>query len=192
MIRFEDQLRYMIVADDDPAVTDPEIRMLLDNTLIRSSFPAWTPQTAYTVGQQIVILPRNGIVYQAQTGGTSGATQPDFESGIFVESPELGTGTITDGSVVWEFSRIELAYNLRRAAAEGWRLKAGKAANQYDFKTDVSSFQRDQLYKHCMEMYKSYRNKPGSIPVASWIATAQVNYLTSPSGWWWPVVGNQP
>jgi hypothetical protein len=52
--------------------------------------------------------------------------------------------------------RVPDLWDLNSAAAEGWRLKAGKAANRFDFGSDVNSFSRDQVYKHCIEMAKHY------------------------------------
>lgn len=58
-------------------------------------------------------------------------------------------------------------WNLRKAAAEGWRWKAGKVANRYDFSTDVHSQSRDQLFKHCLEMAKQFGGSLGTIQAVS-------------------------
>lgn len=47
-------------------------------------------------------------------------------------------------------------WDLRGAAAEGWRWKAGKVAHRVDFGTDVHRQSRDQLQKHCLAMAELY------------------------------------
>lgn len=59
-------------------------------------------------------------------------------------------------------------WDLRAAAAEGWRRKAGKVAGDYTFSTDGQSFSRSDMYAHCMEMSKQYRRGAiGSISFGS-------------------------
>lgn len=58
-------------------------------------------------------------------------------------------------------------YDLNAAAAEGWRMKAGKVAGQFSFTTDGQTFQRAEMYKACLEMAQRYANRVcGSIPLA--------------------------
>lgn len=58
-------------------------------------------------------------------------------------------------------------WDLRAAAAEGWRWKAAKVASRYTFSSDVHSHQRDQLQKHCLAMVKEYSaSSAGSIELA--------------------------
>lgn len=42
-------------------------------------------------------------------------------------------------------------WNLAAGAAEGWRWKAGKASAHFDFSTDNQSFERSQIWEHCMQ-----------------------------------------
>jgi len=56
-------------------------------------------------------------------------------------------------------------YDLNRAAAEGWRWKAGKVAPRFDFGTDVSRFSRAQLHKHCMEQAADYARRISGVTV---------------------------
>lgn len=46
-----------------------------------------------------------------------------------------------------------------RAVAEGWTLKAGKAAGRFDFTTDGQTFRRSQIVDHCEAMAARYRRK---------------------------------
>jgi len=51
-------------------------------------------------------------------------------------------------------------YDLSRAAAEGWRWKAGKAASRYQFASEgVGSFNRNQVVEACERMAKMYAGK---------------------------------
>ena len=158
----EDRLRSMTAAEQDPTLSENEIHMLLETNSIASAYSTWAPDTQYSVGSRVVPSPRTGLVYAATVAGTSGSILPAF-------SNELND-PITDGSVTWELSETEVAFNLKKAAAEGWRLKAGKVANRFDMKTEVTQTMRSQMYKHCMDMYKSYKIAGAglvSIPIVS-------------------------
>lgn len=50
-------------------------------------------------------------------------------------------------------------YDLNTAAAEGWRWKAGKVAGAYTFTTDGQTFQRAQLYAHCLKQAELYSRR---------------------------------
>lgn len=54
-------------------------------------------------------------------------------------------------------------YDLNRAASQGWEWKAGKVASWYAFSDSGSSFNRQQVYDHCMAIAKRYANKVVSI-----------------------------
>ncbi len=64
-------------------------------------------------------------------------------------APKQSDGTATTGyTATWD---------LKRAAAAAWEVKAGKVASRFDFNSDVHGYKRDQLQKHCLEMAKQYR-----------------------------------
>ena len=50
-------------------------------------------------------------------------------------------------------------YDLNAAAAEGWRWKAARAAERFSFSADGASYNRDQIYQHCMEQAKRYSSR---------------------------------
>lgn len=58
-------------------------------------------------------------------------------------------------------------YDLNRAAAEGWRWKAGKAAAEFDFSSEErSKFERSQVHAACMAQSHAYANRVvGSVRV---------------------------
>ncbi len=65
-------------------------------------------------------------------------------------------------------------YDLYRAAAEGWRWKAGIVSETYDFIAEGGEFKRAQVYSHYMEQAKRYAGMAGSLsPV-----------INSTEDWW--------
>lgn len=50
-------------------------------------------------------------------------------------------------------------FDLYAAAAEGWRWKAAKAAERFSFSADGASYNRDQIYAHCLAQVKSYSSR---------------------------------
>jgi hypothetical protein len=53
-------------------------------------------------------------------------------------------------------------YDFNRAAAEGWRWKAAKAAAGYGFTADGATYQREQIMDHCNKMIAQYQRKIAS------------------------------
>ena len=47
-------------------------------------------------------------------------------------------------------------YNLRAAAAEGWRWKAGRCANLVSADLDGDRLSSNQIHDHCLAMIKQY------------------------------------
>jgi hypothetical protein len=47
-------------------------------------------------------------------------------------------------------------FDLDRAAAEGWRWKAGKTSPDYSATLDGAQLARNQRYEHCMKMADTY------------------------------------
>lgn len=67
----------------------------------------WAADTVYYTGESFVLPPQfNGFYYQAKSGGTSGATVPDF--------PQKANETVIDGGVEW----VAIPYNLRMGAGD--------------------------------------------------------------------------
>lgn len=47
-------------------------------------------------------------------------------------------------------------FDINAAAAEGWRRKAALVADRFAFSADGATYNRDQMYKHCMEQARRY------------------------------------
>lgn len=52
-------------------------------------------------------------------------------------------------------------YNLEAAAADVWEQKASHAAKGYGFSADGGQFHREQVFAHCMDMARKFRNMAG-------------------------------
>lgn len=114
----------------------------------------WKPTTAYADGDTVVPTVRNGLRYRVSVAGTSGAAEPAWTT----------SGTVTDGGVTWEIDTSTPAawsptYDLAAAAAEGWRMKAGLVSDRFRFADDGDSYDRDQIFAHCVRMADLYEQK---------------------------------
>lgn len=62
-------------------------------------------------------------------------------------------------------------WNLAAGAAEAWRWKAGKASAHFDFSTDNQSFERSQIWDHCMQQAARFDELalagPQEVPISS-------------------------
>jgi hypothetical protein len=160
-----EQLKSMVAATIDPVLTNDEIDTLLAQHAYATAFATWKATTAYVVGDTVIPSPRNGHYYKVTVAGTSGASQPAF--------PTTSGGTVTDGGVTWAEVATTPAYNLNRAAADGWRWKAAKVANRYTMSDATQRLNRSDLTKHCLLMARQYSAKTlTSIPVTGAYATS--------------------
>lgn len=170
-----DQLRRMVASDTFPTIdgqelTDllrlarrPDWRGILDvdvplpdgatRTAAEGQYAIWQPSHAYTAGQTVVPIRRNGHVYTVAIAGTSGTEPPLFPT----------SGTVTDGTVTWTETNTAVVwqptYNLNSAAAEGWRWKAGRTADRISFGTQGDNYNAEQMHQHCVDMAKYYEGR---------------------------------
>jgi hypothetical protein len=93
------------------------------------------------------------------------------------EDPELSADQLNDlvalarrpdpEGLVYGEDNWTPSWDLSAAAAEGWRRKAGLAAARFDFAEDGQTFQRAQIYAHCISQAAEYARKGmGAIPVS--------------------------
>jgi hypothetical protein len=162
------RLERMVAADEEPTLTPTEIDDLLAlarraDTAGTAPHVPWKATTAYGVGDITVPDPRNAHVYVAAAAGTSGAVAPTW--------PTVIDATVVDGTVTWQEAGADLwvpTYDLRRAAAEGWRQKAGKQAAVTDIAVDGQSVYRAQIVAHCLRMADEYSARGArSVPITS-------------------------
>lgn len=150
------RLERMVAHDQAPTLSSAEI----DDLLLMAQRPdadgyvpysAWRASTVYTQWQYRIPTVNNGHYYTVTTAGTSAASEPVW--------PTASGATVVDGGVTWRESGSYLwtpTYNLKAAAAEGWRLKAGKVASHYAISADGASAQRQQMYEHCLRMAEQF------------------------------------
>lgn len=164
----EARLRRMVAAAEEPTLDDAAIADLLVMTrtidadrVVPDTYAPWEALTVYALGIERVPTVRNGRYYAVTTGGTTGASEPAW--------PTTDGGTVTDGTVVWTEQGAapwDWAFDLNRAAAEGWRWKAAVAANRFSFQTESERFDRNQIVAHCQQMAEMYRKRiTDSVPV---------------------------
>ena len=148
----------MVASSTPPTLSPEEINDLM--ALARRPGPSgvdpdseteWAANMALAVGDYVVPPNRTGVRYLiTASDGAAGAAEPAW--------PVSGASVTADG-VTYEGTSEDAwtpAYDLYAAAAEGWRWKAGKIADAFDFSTDQQSFDRSQKVKHCMDMAAKY------------------------------------
>lgn len=114
----------------------------------------WKPETTYADGDTVVPTSRNGLRYRVSVAGDSGVAEPVWTT----------SGTVTDGSVTWEIDTASPAawsptFDIAAAAAEGWRMKAGLVSDRFRFADDGDTYDRDQIFAHCVRMAELYEKK---------------------------------
>lgn len=69
-------------------------------------------------------------------------------------------------------------WDMNAAAAEGWRMKAGKVAGDFNFSADNASYSKADVLAHCLEMETKYASlSHGTMQTARYRATRL------PDGW---------
>jgi hypothetical protein len=170
-------LRSMTQYTVSPILTDAEIEDLLLMARARDfngygPYDVWAPATPYRAGLAYTTWPDgevypgatvrvptvdNGHLYIVTHAGISGGTEPAW--------PLTAGTTVADGGVTWReagFYYWTPTWDLRRAAAEGWRWKAAKVAAQYEVSVGTGkTFKRDQQYAMCLKMAEQYGGSGG-------------------------------
>lgn len=165
-LEYRAELSDLVDATGDPALATPELDRCLGNARVADPlgnppdvYMNWTPDTVIPPGSYIVPTARDGYVYYSALGGTTGPSEPS----------EWSASTI-DNTVTW--TRYAYApwggyYDLNRAAAEGWRIKAARASKRKNVSAFGQTNQRTTTYEHCMEMARVYTDKiADSIPLS--------------------------
>lgn len=158
------RLERMVASTTPPTLSAAEIddlmvlaRRLGPSGVDPDSETEWTANMALAVGDYVVPPDRSGIRYLiTASDGAAGLTEPSW--------PASGASVTIDG-VTYEGDDTDVwtpTYDLYAAAAEGWRWKAGKIADAYDFSTDQQSFERSQKVEHCMKMAAFYDARAGT------------------------------
>lgn len=117
----------------------------------------WVASMALAVGDYVVPPNRSGLRYLiTASDGAAGSAEPAWPvSGASVTADGVSYEGTDEG--VWT-----PAYDLYAAAAEGWRWKAGKISDAFDFSEDQQSFERSKQVEHCMKMAQYYDARAGT------------------------------
>jgi hypothetical protein len=134
------------------ATSNPSIEADLEDILEECQLASlWVTATAYAVGDVVQPNTPNGHRYTCIAAGTSGATEPAFDTGRDSET--------SDGDdLVWQESGTDYAclWDLRAAAYEGWLLKAAKVSNDIDFSSQGTKFSQSQAYDMCLRQAQKF------------------------------------
>lgn len=158
------RLQRMVADAVDPTLTTPEVDDLMliaqeADSYGRAPDYKWYASSYIPAGVYVIPTTPNGHHYRILVAGTTGTVEPVWP---------LGAGaTIVDGTVTWQEGGAPNwlpSYDLNRAAAEGWRWKAAKASDRFNFSNDNANFQGSQVHTHCLKMADVYQNKAGSRP----------------------------
>jgi hypothetical protein len=61
----------------------------------------------------------------------------------------------------------EPTWDIYKAAAAGWDIKAGRAAGDFRFEEDNAVFHREQVFRHCSAMSQRYRRSAVQVPMTA-------------------------
>lgn len=169
------QLRSMTDADEDEFTlagqvywTDEHLQIELDKERQDMSQEAIAPTPSYSSGSEAQYfdyywsMPN---VEEADSGAecwllqdADGNTIASNTYEVNYQARHIRFNATTDGSVYYLTYRV---FNLNRAAAEVWSMKAANVASRFDVKTDNHQLTRSQLRKAYMDMAREYRRKSG-------------------------------
>lgn len=164
------RLEMMCPQAADPSLTNGEVDLLVQSakradgegnspTNVIAGAATWTASTAYQA-DDIIYVSATHRFWRCLYAGTSAATEPVWpDLTLRIPSSTVGTTRVYDASVTWVDNGAEWqpSWNLDYAAYLGWNAKAGKVAPRFDFVTDMQTFNRSQMYAHCIGQADRYR-----------------------------------
>lgn len=128
-----------------------DARRVDSNGVLHDDHDEWTAG-AYEVGDLLEPTVRNGYAYRVTVAGVA-VTEPEWPT----------TGTVSQDGVTYERALDVYGwsptFDLYRAAAAGWRIKAGKVSDKTNFGSNQGNYSVDQLFQHALEMVKHYESK---------------------------------
>lgn len=140
-----------------PELDDGDLEALLTSG---QAAQVWQADTVYPPGAVVVADALSAMSYRAIAGGTSGPTPPSWPgysygwSGVPTALYCCAMGTvITDGGVTWTQAGIVTSlYDIERASADGWLLKAAKAVTLIQSSSAGQSTALQLVFDHCQKM----------------------------------------
>lgn len=110
----------------------------------------------YSIHRNLEEAPSGTPVWDVEDG--TGATLGTANYSVNYEAGHIRVTAETLGTPFYLTART---YNMNRAAADVWEMKASHAAKGYDFTADGATFHRSQVYDHCMKMAQHYKGMGG-------------------------------
>lgn len=146
--------------------SDDQLQAVLDRHRVFYNHVPVAPDAQYTTGGVEYKIYRTNVT--KWEGGTvspgaylqdiSGATVP---SANYTFDANTGTFTFTTDQAGAYYYVTGYAYDMNRAAAEVWRIKAAHAAVAYDVNTDNHGLKRSQLVTQALQMAQMYESMAG-------------------------------
>lgn len=151
------RLSDLVAATVFPTLTTEQVTRLLRQSrradlygYLPSTDVEWKASAVYVLGNDVVNPVRDGRVFRVSTAGTAGAVEPNWDA-IPVLDGTAVLQEITAFTSVWVGT-----WDFNRAAAEGWRVKAGLVSNRHAFGSNQGNYNPEQLFDHCMKMVDHY------------------------------------
>jgi len=134
------EFRRLCPVDVDPTLGAEDISAILNAVKVGS---VWVAATAYSYGDVVLPISRNGHRFICVSPGTSSTTEPSW--------PTADNATGGDGNGLrWQEEGPECSlWDTRAAAFAGWNLKADKASCRFDFDTAGDGRKRSQVETAC-------------------------------------------
>ena len=109
-----------------------------------------TISTAYSYGDVVQLLARNGHRYRCTTAGTSDATAPTF--------PTSMGASLTDGTVTWVEDGTDYAnvYDVRAIIHDSWMVKASKSSHLVTASSGNAKIEASALQAQCRQRAMDY------------------------------------
>lgn len=155
------RLSDLVAATVFPTLSADQLNRLLrqarridNDNYLPSNEPEWLPEFEYGEGYSVTPTAPNGHIYVVTVAGTSGTTEPTWPTGSEETVTQDGVEYTEFGASLWTPT-----YDFYRAAAEGWDIKAGMVSNRHAFASNQGQYNPEQLFQHCQEMARMYRNR---------------------------------
>lgn len=169
-VQVRDRLRSLCPPDAIPELTPADLDEMVWAAKLADiegnppdDFQPWPGAgVSLAVGALAVPTDRNGYVYRVQSisgDGRTGATEPVWAG-----------STVTDNEVTWQpyaTAPWTPTWSVNAGAARGWRIKAGRAAEDFSFSAGTDRFDVNQLLEHCLRMAKVYEGSGVAVLSAS-------------------------
>lgn len=147
------------VAETGTAIlTDDRIEQLLDANSSLVTFSPLVTQ-AYRVNGTPTYTSYQGLSYLEGTPVTKVFNWNGVEVTGYTFDQITGTFQFPDNQFGSAYSYNSRYFDFMNAVSDGWLIKAGWYANNFDFKIEGRSYNKSQVVSHCREMADYYKGQ---------------------------------